>query len=95
MLFTFAPIKFDIDVNVSFGDLRRVWVDVSKNFITVNFRSDGFMRVEGVLPNLADIDHLFRPDGKMFFHSPAEHTFYGKSRYDFELEIFFHDIDGK
>jgi hypothetical protein len=63
LLMTFVPIKFDVDVNISFGELRRVWVDTSNNFVTVNFKSDGFLRVEGIMPNLTDIDFIFRPDG--------------------------------
>jgi len=83
-----------LDVNISFGDIRRAWIDVSHNFVTVNFKSDGFLRVEGFMPDMSEVNELFRPDGKMVFHSPAEHSFYDKGRYEFELQIFFHKMDG-
>jgi hypothetical protein len=69
--------KYDINVDLSLADIRRVWIDDSYNFVTVNFKSDGYLRIEGLLPNLTDIDYLFKPDGKMIFHTPAEHTFNG------------------
>jgi hypothetical protein len=60
----------------------------------VYFKSDGFLRVEGILPNLTDIEKLYRPDGKMVFHTPAEHTFNGEAPYDVEMQIFFHAMNG-
>jgi hypothetical protein len=78
-----------VDVNISFGQLRRVWLDASHNFITVNFKSDGFLRVEGYLPDYTDYDFFFKPTGKMIFRTPAEHSFVGKDKYDVELQIFF------
>jgi hypothetical protein len=92
---TFAPVLFDIDVNISFGDIRRAWIDVSSNFVTVNFKSDGFLRYEGFLPDMKDVDYLFRPDGVMAFHTPAEHSFGDKGKYDCELQIYFHDFNGE
>jgi len=43
-------------------------------------------------PMLNDIDYIFRPEGEMTFHSPAEHTFEGVERYDVELQFNFHTI---
>jgi predicted dehydrogenase len=93
---TFAPVEYNIDVTFSFGDIRRAWIDVNNsNFVEVYFKSDGFLRVDGILPNMTDIEKLYRPDGKMVFHSPAEHTFNGGEKYDAELQIFYHDMEGK
>jgi len=89
LLYSFAPVVFDLDVNISFGNLRRVWLDVSHNFVTVNFKSDGFLKVEGYLPDYSDFDKFFKPNGKMIFRSPAEHSFLGKDKYDVELQVFF------
>lgn len=89
LLYSFAPVVFDLDVNISFGNLRRVWLDVSHNFVTVNFKSDGFLKVEGYLPDYSEFDKFFKPNGKMIFRSPAEHSFLGKDKYDVELQVFF------
>jgi len=64
-------------------------MDVSHNFVTVNFKSDGFLKVEGYLPDYTEYDYFFKPNGKMIFHTPAEHSFYGKDKYDVECQIFF------
>jgi len=80
-----------VDVNISFGALRKVWVDTSINWAKVNYFSDGFLKLEGFLPGSKKImDLLYKPAGVMFFHSPAEHKFDGVA-YDAELQIFFVD----
>jgi len=53
----------DIMVNMTFGEMRRTWVNVSENWVEVNYRSDGFLRVEGTLPNGTDIYELYFPTG--------------------------------
>lgn len=84
-----------VDANMSFGVLRKAWLDVEKNWITMNYFSDGYLRLEGYLPSANMMDRniikvLYRPVGIVFFHSPSEHTFNGNS-YDVEMQVLFTD----
>jgi len=63
----------DFDFLIAIGDLRRTFVDVSRNWVQVNFISDGFMRIEGRYSNSTNIRALYHPLGVMEFHTPAEH----------------------
>lgn len=75
--------------------MRRWYVDDEKNFVTVNYKSDGYLRVDGVFSDYSEISKVFKPTGQMFFHTPAEHTFNGAEAYDVELEIGMHSIFGE
>lgn len=86
---------FNIDTTISFANARRWYLDDSSNFLTIDYRSDGYLRVDGVLPDFTEISKVFKPTGQMFFHSPAEHTFFGAAPYDVELEIGFHSLFGE
>ena len=89
MPFIMSPPFIDIDVNITFGYLRRVAMDFSKNFVQANYRSDGYMRVEGSFPNGTDIYEVLKPTGHLEFHTPSEHTFGNGTHYDVELEIYY------
>lgn len=80
-----------MDIDFSIGNLRKVWFDTESNWATVHYFSDGFLKLEGFLPEtLRDINIMYRPLGVMFFHSPSEHSFDGL-HYDVECQIFFED----
>ncbi len=89
------PLNLDIHVNLTFGDIRRSWVDIAQNFVKLHFISDGFMKVEGTFPNDTDINDLFKPVGVIEFHSPSEHTFVNEEHYDIEMEVLFEDKNGR
>jgi len=61
----------------------------------VNYKSDGFLRVEGYKPDFSEFNLFYKHKGYMLFHTPAEHSFYGKSLYDVELQFFFVNPEGE
>lgn len=84
----------DIKVDIIMGELHRLWVDVSQNWVRLRFRSEGYLRIEGTDLNKTDVYYVYKPTGVMEFHTPAEHTYFDGSRYDVELVVHWADKDG-
>jgi len=93
-LLTLAPVFFDLNTTIVSGDMKYVWVDVADNWVQVHYKSDGYMKFEGLDKDYNMEDNFYRHMGLMRFHTPAEHTFRGENKYDVELEIFFKNLFG-
>jgi hypothetical protein len=83
-----------MSLDYGWSNVRRAYVDVSRNFVKLRFQSDGFARIRGAFLNGSDSNRTFFSTGVAEFHTPAEHILPGDVVPDVELEFLMEDDEG-
>lgn len=85
MNFTFNPNIFDLDANITFGNVDSFYVNTTQDYIKIDYDSNGgLFRFQGETDEEV-YNEYYCPTGHMKLKSPAEHKFFGKPIYDVEL----------